>query len=222
MFLLHFINRIQQQGRYFKITPSAYCPAAEITPDFATYFSSLSKWRKKKFRQDLRVLYRDHKAAHLTFEGRQAADHLSAFFDFYNKKSPWPGEGPQKNLEKYVDLCGQNLPVQLDLLEANGKIAAGLLHLRYQKSLYMYQMAVDREFDPRLSLGNLLVGMCIKNAAEAGYTTYDFLKGHEDYKFHWANTGRRTLKLELPNKHPVPITLSISEMLKKTAKLFLR
>ncbi|MBA2882899.1 putative N-acyltransferase [Desulfosalsimonas propionicica] len=222
LFLLHFINCIQQQGQYFKTAPSAFCPAAEITPDFDTYFAELSKWRKKKFRQDLRVLYRDHKAAHLTFEGKPAADHLSAFFDFYNQKSPWPGQGPQKILNKYSALCGENPPVQLDILEADGKIAAGLLHLRYKKSLYMYQMAVDREFNPRLSLGNLLVGMCVKNAAEAGYITYDFLKGHEDYKFHWANTGRRTLKLQLWNKRPVSRALALANLGKNAGKIVLR
>lgn len=222
LFLLHFINSIENQGRYFVIRPSAYCPMVKITGDFDAYFAGLSKSWKKKFKQDVRVLYRDYKAAYKTYEGKDTKERLPEFFDFYHKKTPWQSEGLRKMLYKYADQFNDNIPVQIDFLEADGKTVAALLHLRHKTVLSMYLMAVDKEFNPKLSLGNVLTGMCIKNAAHAGYTCYDFLKGDESYKFHWANHGCRTLKLEFWKNHPVPKTLALTKMLKTAGKILLR
>ncbi|MCF8095224.1 MAG: GNAT family N-acetyltransferase [Desulfobacteraceae bacterium] len=222
LFLLHFINSIENQGRYYQIRLSAYCPVVKIPTDYDTYFAGLSKSWKKKFKQDVRVLHRDYKAAHKTYEGKDAKERLPAFFDFYNKKSAWPGGGSQKMLYKYADRFNDNIPVQIDFLEADGRTVAALLHLKYKTCLSMYLMAVDKDFNPRLSLGNLLVGMCIKNAAHAGYTCYDFLKGDESYKFHWANHGCRTLKLAFWENHPLPKTLALTRMLENVGKILLR
>ncbi len=222
LFLLHFINSIEDQGKYFEIRPSAYCPVVKITGNYDTYFAGLSKSRKKNYKHDMRVLHRGYNAAHKTFQDREAKDRLPEFFDFYNKKSTWPGDWPQRILYKYADQFNDNIPVQIDFLEADGKTVAALLHLKYKTCLSMYLMAVDKEFNTGLSLGNLLTGLCIKNAFQTGYTCYDFLKGDERYKFHWANHGCRTLQLSFWKKHPVPKILALSRMLKNAGKILLR
>lgn len=48
-------------------------------------------------------------------------------------------------------------------------------------------MAVDRKAHPKLSVGNLLLGLTMDRAARHGIRTYDFLRGAEDYKLEWAD-----------------------------------
>ena len=222
LFLLHFLNRIEKEGKYVEITPGAYCPVTKINGSFDDYFSNLSKWRKKKFKQDFRIIHRDQNVRHVVGTGKQAKGRLSEFFEFYNKKSNWPGEKLQQMLNRYIEHCESEPPVQIDLLQVNGKTVAGLLHLKHKNALAMYLMVIDKDFNPKLSLGNLLVGMCIENATMEGYTIYDFLKGDETYKFHWANEGKRSINLKFYNKNPAGITLGLTKTTKNAAKLLLR
>lgn len=224
LFLQFFINRVKKEGKYFAAAPGAYCPIVTRTLDYDAYFNDLSKWRKKKFKQDARVLERDHTMLHSTIEGEQIWDSLPGFFEFYSNKSGYPGNDVKRIMGSYVARWPKQreTPVQIDFLTVDGSRVAGLLHLKHKTTLSMYLMAVDKKFNPKISLGNLLVGLCIKNAIENGYSVYDFLKGDEDYKFHWANGGKRTLTLEFWNATPIGRALAFSSIIKNSGKVFLR
>ena len=56
-------------------------------------------------------------------------------------------------------------------------------------------MAIDRTLDPRLSVGNVIVGLALERAAKEGLRSYDFLRGGEDYKLRWADGAARDLDL---------------------------
>jgi len=112
--------------------------------------------------------------------------------------------------------------VQIDAAESDGRWVAGLLHMRYRDTLYMYLMAIDKGFLPKISIGNVLVGESIEAAIEDGLLTYDFLKGAEDYKFHWANNNARTLRLSLSNRRPLPLLGMWTELLKSAVKSVIR
>ncbi|MEZ5583583.1 MAG: GNAT family N-acetyltransferase [Candidatus Competibacteraceae bacterium] len=85
--------------------------------------------------------------------------------------------------------------VQTDLLSIDGRDISGLLHLRYGYNLAVLLVVADKVVFSKISLGNLFIGMCLENAIENGMTCYDFLKGDEDYKFHWANQGQVSLSI---------------------------
>ena len=221
LFLLHFFNCIERGGKYAEMKPSAYCPAVSIHNGFDEYFAGLSKNRKKKFKQDLRVIHRDHKVEHKIADGNDAALNLPRFFRFYTKTSNRGGESLQNMLQRYAAQCSPDIPFQIDFLEVNGRPVSGLLHLKHNTALAMYIMAVDKNFDARLSMGNLIVGMCIENAYHNGYRTYDFLKGDEAYKFHWANNGTKTLALMFWNKRSAGIAFALTDLIKNAGKLLL-
>jgi len=112
--------------------------------------------------------------------------------------------------------------IQINFLESKHEYVAGMLHLIYDGALHAYLMAIDKEYNPKISLGNLLVWMCIKKAIEDGYTKYDFLKGDEAYKFHWTNKSSRSMNLELWKDSPLSKSIAIKGLLKDFGKIVLR
>jgi CelD/BcsL family acetyltransferase involved in cellulose biosynthesis len=86
----------------------------------------------------------------------------------------------------------------------------------------MHLMAVNKDFDKKISVGNILVGICLEEAILEGIRRYDFLKGNEDYKFHWANSGRRSLEISLYQRRLKVLGKLLSTMSKDIARIFLR
>jgi hypothetical protein len=222
LFLLHFMDRIDQEGKYAEITLSAFCPVMRIPESEEALYSILSPGWRKKIKQDVRVINREQDVSHEKITGQDLSKKIDEFFRFYEKKSGWSGTKLYKILKKFLGKYAEESPVQIDLLSINGQLQAGLLHLKWRESLAMYLMVVDKEYNPKVSLGNYLVGRSILNAMQSGYTNYDFLKGTERYKFHWATSGCCTLRLRFWKKNLGALSNAIARLLRYAGKLILR
>ncbi len=77
-----------------------------------------------------------------------------------------------------------------------GKCRASVYGLQNGDVFYYYNAGYDLEWAKK-SVGLVLIGLSIKNAAERGIKTYDFLRGDEVYKFDWANEKNELLNIEI-------------------------
>lgn len=220
LFLLHFIRRVQTEGKHAEIAYSSYCPVVNLHNVEGEFPAGISLGRKKKFKQELGILHRDAQVEHVVGRGG-SSDQFEEFFRLY-EKCGWSGEKLRLILHGFIHRYNGDNPVQIDMLSVNGQSIAGLLHLYYRNTLALYLMAVDKKFIPKLSLGNLLVGLCIKNSIVVGYDTYDFLRGEESYKFHWANEGNSTMQFTFWQKRPVAVTSALSRLVRHAGKVLLR
>lgn len=221
LFLLHFLKRIQAEGKFAEIAYSSYCPVANLRGAEDGFPLNISLRRKKRFKQELGILSRETNVEHAVIKGNRT-DGFEEFFRLYEEKSGRPGKNLRSILQCFSGRCNGDSPIKIDLLSVNGQAVAGLLHLQYKNTIAIYLMAVDKEFNPKISLGNLLVGKCIKNSIDEGYEAYDFLKGEESYKFHWSTEGRSTMQLNFWQKRPVALISGLSELLRHAGKLLLR
>jgi len=112
--------------------------------------------------------------------------------------------------------------LQIDILAANGNPFGALLHLRYENTLAMYLMAIDKEYNPKISIGNVLIGLCITSAIRNGIEVYDFLKGCESYKFHWSNDGKSSVEMLFWQRRMVPVISGLTRLAKHAGKMILR
>jgi len=96
------------------------------------------------------------------------------------------------------------------------------VHLTRGRTMYQYLMAVDRSFNRPISIGNLICGMNIERAIEAGYQEYDFLKSEEDYKFQFMTRGRRAMNLTLHNRSARSIAAWVFRAAQSLGKILLR
>ena len=125
-------------------------------------------------------------------------------------------------LESFIARPNEDISIETDILCVDAKDVVVMLHLRYRNTLYMYLMAADTEFSPHISIGNVLIGLCLERAIVQRCGIYDFLKGSEEYKFHWANTGRRCLSVRVYQRRVGPIAELIGRSAKAIGKVLLR
>lgn len=223
LFLLHFINCIEHDGKYAETKRCAYLPQTALPENPDDFLSGLSSNRRYIYRRDARRLNQEGEVKHTIYKNEDIQAGMERFFPLYDAKSGYK-DGPK--LYNFLSmLCSEPTPrdwVQLDILSVDDNDAAGLLHLKYGDNLAMLKMVVDKTFSKRTSVGNLLVGMSIANAIRDGISCYDFLKGDEEYKFHWAKKGRVTLSVVVSQRRMTTILSTAYRLAKYYGKQLLR
>ena len=221
LFLLHFLESLKEEGKYIEMHEGAFCPTVILKPSWADLLVELSSNRREQFRRHYRRLQKHGKLSHSTLD--QGKNALSRFNALY---SSWWGKNQDDqfyaHLEKFIDISHSESLLQLDFLSIDKRDVAGLLHFRDNGNLMMYLMAVDKEFDPRISIGNVLVGLCLEKAVCEGFNKYDFLRGSESYKFHWANGGRRSIVLNIYQKRVGALYDASIKMCKNFGRILFR
>jgi hypothetical protein len=221
LFLLHFQEIIEKEGKYAELSKGSYCPFAAL-PNNSDWIPGVSSGRKARFKQDLARLGKDGEISHRVLTGDAAAGGLEDFFSFHRDKSGRDGVQLHRFIRAFASRSLGRCLLRLDFLGIQGTTIAALLHLKYQDELLLYIMAADKAFNPRISAGNVLVGLCLKKAGEEGIARYDFLKGNEPYKFYWAEKGRSSLSLFITQKKLRPVIFTAARFMKYTAKILLR
>ncbi len=221
LFLLHFLNRIREKGKYVAVGESSFCPVSILPLTEEEFIAGLSTKRRELHRRHLKILNKLDAIEHMTFSSGNLEQPIKDFFRLYTEKAGRPGDDLHRLIRKFVDKRGDE-SVQIDFLSAGGEYIGGLLHLMHRDTLYMYLMAIDKTYSPKVSIGNLFVGLCIGNAIRSGLSCYDFLKGAEEYKFHWTNCGRRSSSILFPQRNLVAVCATLADIARSAAKLLLR
>jgi CelD/BcsL family acetyltransferase involved in cellulose biosynthesis len=81
-------------------------------------------------------------------------------------------------------------------MRINERIVAVFYGFAHQGTVYYYLSGFDPELD-RLSIGSLLVAHAVEEAVREEATTFDFLRGAEEYKYSWGATDRINRRRQL-------------------------
>lgn len=84
--------------------------------------------------------------------------------------------------------------LRLFSLESDGRRLAMVYCFAYAGRYSFYQSGRDPEF-ARHRVGLVLMHQVIQEAIAEGATVFDFLRGEEEYKFHWARGSEHSLRL---------------------------
>jgi CelD/BcsL family acetyltransferase involved in cellulose biosynthesis len=79
---------------------------------------------------------------------------------------------------------------------AGGRIVAVFYGFALNETVYYYLSGYDPDLE-KLSIGTLIVAHAIEQAVRDGATTFDFLRGAEDYKYAWGATDRMNRRRQL-------------------------
>lgn len=223
LFLLHFANRILEQGKYLELTHGSFCPIVFLPKTADAFLMGLSAHRRSQFKRYLKLLNQDQGFIHETFSAHEElARAVETFSLFYTAKKHDGDEQLPAFLKRLTSRCSQKGLLQIDLLTSGAVTLAALFHLRYQEKLYLYAMVTDKEYNPKVSIGNTLVGLCLQQAIAQGITVYDFLKGAEDYKLGWSNGGQRAVNICFFQRKPVSVLVAAQRFSKRMYKVALR
>lgn len=78
----------------------------------------------------------------------------------------------------------------------NGRIVAVFYGFALNGTVYFYLSGYDPDLE-KLSIGTLLVAHAVEQAVHDGATTFDFLRGAEEYKYAWGATDRMNRRRQL-------------------------
>lgn len=222
LFLLHFIEMIKEAGKHAEIYPGSFCPAALLPGSYEDFLSGLSSHHRMQLRRHMRMLEKNGENTHLSFSGLESINALDAFLQFHREKKGCRDERFYSLLKAFAARCTNNDWVQIDTLSSDGKPAAALLHFRYGNILHQYIMVTDKTANPKVSIGSVMIGLCIEEAIKRGISAYDFLKGTEEFKFSWTGEGKSSLAFFLPRRKIIPLAFTVNRFIKAAAKIALR
>ena len=201
-FLTHFADQLRRTGKHYEIKEGSFCPIAILPDTFEGYLQQISSHSRQAYRRKLRALGSDGGCEHVVTKAeREVAALLPVFQNLYERRWGRKMEKLFGLLSAYLPRSGTAWRVELSLMSAGDRAVAGLLHLSNGHRMYQYLMAVDRSFNQKATLGKLISGMNIQAAIECGYTEYDFLKGHEQFKLELMTHARRSINLCVHNRN---------------------
>lgn len=217
-----FLKLLEADGKHFDAVIGSFCPIASLPETREGFFRNLTVSGRQTFNRESKILAKRGRVDHERVIGIRAIEALGAFVDLYETRWTSRDERFALFLKTYVGRASGEETVRIDFLKVDGRVVAGLFHLRHRDTESMYLMAVDRAFEPRVSIGNIVVGMCIGRAIKEGARTYDFLKGDEPYKFRWARGGRRQMDIRVHGPAPGALLHFTWRTLKSLVKVALR
>lgn len=222
LFLLNFTQKHLAKGKYLEVDQGSFCPIVLLPNSEEKFLLQISTSRSKRFRQDLRTLKKTDTVEIITYVDDSIEEALDRFFRLYEEKTEWEGSEIHRFMKMYLANKGTRNYLQIDYLHANANCIGGLLHLKYRNTMSLYLMAVDKVYNPRISVGNLLVGLCIGRAIENQVQIYDFLKGNEEYKFYWTSDGRVSQTIYIVQRRLWPVVYMLKRIAKRALKTMFR
>lgn len=186
-------------------TKTNVCPYIPLSDaSWPQYLESLGSQHRYSFNRRWRQL---HRGFDVCLETAETAEQTRSFTEIviaqHNQRWNKRGGSDAFHTAGLVAFHREFTPIafrrgwlRLFVLRLNGRPAASLYGLFYNRVFYFYQSGFDPEFG-KYSVGMVLMGLAIKSAIEAGAREYDFLHGDESYKSHWAREQRELGRLEL-------------------------
>jgi len=172
------------------------CPVLSIEGAGEDLQGLLSTHFRKKIRYYRRSLERLGAVTYEEATPANVEELLAALYDLHARR--WA-------LRDLPGVLGDDVVQSFHGAVAPGMLAAGALRMyavridsrivavfygfAHHRTVYYYLSGYEPELE-RLSIGTLLVAHAIEEAVRAGATTFDFLRGAEEYKYAWGATDR--------------------------------
>lgn len=205
------------------------CPYVKLPKTWEEYSIQLSRKFRYNLGRNERLLNKDYKVSFSVVSDPESLEKLFDNFVSIHKKRMQEKKTVGISLQpifwdfhrKVAKEFLKNNWLHMGVLKANDNIIACQYSFLYNYKTYFYQVGMETGFD-KYSLGSIVIANMIKESIKRGCSEYDFLRGDEPYKFHWAKNTRRNIETTIWNtsiKSMVLYCLTISKkMLKKTLK----
>ena len=176
-----------ESGLFFTTEHEDVCPQIALTSDFEEYVSSLDKKDRHELRRKLRKL---PQAGEVELEIIESPEIASAALDDFlwmlreSRADKAAFMTPQ--MESFfrslvVKLASEGL-IEMIFLKLGGKRTACVLCFRAGSESLLYNSGYDPNYS-HFSVGLLSKALALQRAIEQGKTRFDFLRGHERYKY---------------------------------------
>lgn len=184
------------------VIPQEVCPYMELAPDWEQCKSSLNKRFRKNLEYSIRRLERDFGFEFVKPSSENDVkifmEHLIGFHQARWHSKMMPGAFYSERIRQFHISVAKKLFRRdfliLNAIKINGEIAAVIYGFKTNRCYYYYLSGFDQNYS-KFSLGNVLVGLTVKQAIENGAEIFDFLRGGESYKYLWTDKQKRVYRV---------------------------
>jgi CelD/BcsL family acetyltransferase involved in cellulose biosynthesis len=175
------------------------CPRVAIPGSYDAYLQSLPGKLRHEIQRKARRLERDAGAYEIRLATEATLDDdLDRFFAMHRSsdgpKGRFMHEGMASFFGSFAWMLFSQGWLRLALLEIGGEPWAGVYAYSYRGVWGVWNSAFDHR-RRELSPGMVLMGDCIRLAAEEGCATFDFLRGTEPYKYRFGASDVALIRL---------------------------
>jgi len=194
------LNVSLPEGFSENIEDQEACPVLPL----ATTFEKLGSTHfQKKLRYYRRQLERSGEVRIETPTPETLDDLLTVFFDLHAarwKKRDLPGVLSDDATQQFHRDAARRMlnagMLRMYATRIDDRIAAVFYGFALNGIVYYYLSGYDPALE-KLSIGTLLVAHAVEQAVRDGATTFDFLRGAEEYKYAWGATDRMNKRRQL-------------------------
>jgi CelD/BcsL family acetyltransferase involved in cellulose biosynthesis len=179
------------------------CPTLSIDGAGPELENLISTHFRKKIRYYRRALSRMGDVVVETPTPDTLDDQLTAFFELHTarwKRRNLPGVLADETAQRFHREVAPRMLAQgmlrMYATRVAGRIVAVFYGFALHGTVYYYLSGYDPDLE-KLSIGTLIVAHAIEQAVRDGATTFDFLRGAEEYKYAWGAMDRMNRRRQL-------------------------
>jgi CelD/BcsL family acetyltransferase involved in cellulose biosynthesis len=187
------VDELKGHGHAVHSRDGQNCWRLQLPDDWDDFLSRLSRNRRQKIRSMWRKTFTCGKAVTRRADSEENLQRgLEILVDLHERRRISIGEtgcfshGQFKaflfDVAERLHARGQ---LRLQWIEMNGTPVAVDFSVNGDQCVYGYQCGINPEFS-KLRPGTLMMSANFQQAIRDGYREFDFLRGDEDYKTHWA------------------------------------
>ena len=167
----------------------AVCPVISLPSSWEQYLSSLDKKQRHEIRRKIRRAETEavtnwYVISHATHE---LVSEMESFIELHRLSSPEKNIFMDTRMHEFFSDIAVTMAdrdwLHLSFIEMQGERAAGMLSFDYNGSLQVYNSGYAPDRYAQWSPGIVLLSYCIQDAIARGRSTFDFLRGEEEYKY---------------------------------------
>jgi CelD/BcsL family acetyltransferase involved in cellulose biosynthesis len=196
--LYRYLSLGAEQNKDIMILPIFDCPRTRLAGSFDRYLAGLSGSTRYALGRKQRRFERDFAAT--AIEHADLAQHpelLEVLFSLHKSRWDMLEDKTSTFYSAFRKSFNERLLRRLgegdgffSCVSVDGKPASILYILGYKKNAFFYQNGWDPKFAD-YSIGLYNIQQAIRHAIEAGYESFDFLRGEEAYKYKFCEESRQ-------------------------------
>lgn len=191
----------EARGLVYRQEPFRPSLTISLPGDWETYLAGIDKKQRHEIRRKMRRAYAGELPVRwYTVTDPAAIDaEIEAFLrlmELDEEKAAFLNPLMRENFSRTIRCAFDEGCLMLSFLEVGGQKAAAYLSFDYLDQLWVYNSGMDFSFN-EYSPGWVLLGELLQWANQNGRTTFDFMRGDEDYKFRFGARKRDVMRVTI-------------------------
>jgi CelD/BcsL family acetyltransferase involved in cellulose biosynthesis len=190
---------VRDFGPEMRLSNRRICPFISLPATYEEYLQTLSGKRRKSIRLQRKYLMSENGVeVRVASSGRELQADLDVLIELHQARwnsAGLPGTLTRRGFREFLSALSTQVNdhgcLRLFTAWHGGTPIAAQLNFHFKNSAMQFQAGWDPQSDlASLGPGALLISCAIEHAIVEGKTYYDFMRGAEEYKFHYTQTHR--------------------------------